>query len=401
MTVLSVSRDSQDAAFESPRIIGAAFGDPFAPMTFSGYARNLFMTLRKWGYLTAALSTRDLRWHDSIRGAWAPAARMRFWRMRHRHAWLWRAGTIERLSQRFHRKLSSYPNVQAVLQVGTSVYPIEDGVPFYCTTDATLELHRAAGRFGFGVEELSNRAMREANAVQRSIFSACHRIFAWSEWCRESIVNDYGQRPDKVEVVFPGACVHPNPPAPDKYRSGSILFVGRDWERKGGPLLIRAFELVRKRIPHATLTIIGCRPKIDLPGVRVLGFFSRAEPHERAMLDEAFASAHCFSLLSEHEPFGMVLAEAQLTATPVVALDRGCRREAVLDGETGLLVERATPEEVAGALLRILEDPEMARRMGQRGQEFAAGRFTWRSVADRICRTIVETLSIPAGQSAM
>jgi glycosyltransferase involved in cell wall biosynthesis len=178
------------------------------------------------------------------------------------------------------------------------------------------------------------------------------------------------------------------PAAEDKYYSQNILFVGVVWETKGGPLLLEALRIVRKSLPNATVTVIGTNPTVNQPGVTVLGPLRRSEPAEYERLKNAYQRAGCLCLLSEFDAFPNVLLEAQYNGTPVVALDRQSRREAMIPGQTGVLAEHATPAAVAAAIIDVLQSPDRARQMGEQGRAFVASRFTWPIVSERIIEEI-------------
>jgi glycosyltransferase involved in cell wall biosynthesis len=237
---------------------------------------------------------------------------------------------------------------------------------------------------GCFVDMLSGRHARDAIQMQKEIFDNCQHIFVVSEWCRGSVIADFCQRPEKVSVIHAGINLEDLDPEPAKYHSRNILFVGRAWELKGGPLLLKAFEIVRRAVPDASLTIVGVQPRINCDGVTVLGFLRRDQPEEYELLRQLYRRTNCFVLLSAFETWGHVLVEAQATGTPVVALDRQSRREVVLDKDTGLLVGDRSPEAVAAAIVRILSDPRLACEMGQRGRAFVREHFQWPLVARKV-----------------
>ena len=91
----------------------------------------------------------------------------------------------------------------------------------------------------------------------------------------------------------------------------------------------------------------------------------------------------------ECQGFGIVLIEAGLAGRPVIGT-RGCGAEDAVEHEvSGLLVEPDAPEEVARAAVRILSDPDLARRMGENGRRRAVALFSW----DKLCRDIRQILS--------
>jgi glycosyltransferase involved in cell wall biosynthesis len=296
--------------------------------------------------------------------------------------WLWKAYTVARLSKRADNSIKRHTQASAILQVGTHVYTLRSDPPHYCFTDLTVAQAAAAGRFGF--DQFTSDDLREAISVQKAIFDSCVRVFVPTEWARRSVVEEFQQDERKVIVTGEGAGIEPLSVDATKYSARTVLFVGYEWENKGGPLLVEALKIVRRQLPNVVLNVVGCRPKLELPGVKVFGVLRKDVPDEYEMLRRLYQGATCFCLLSELDAYGLVLIEAQLSGTPVVALDRGSRREVMVPGRSGLLVQDATPQAVADALLTILGSPQTAQRMGVCGREFVAGRYTWPAVARRI-----------------
>jgi glycosyltransferase involved in cell wall biosynthesis len=191
--------------------------------------------------------------------------------------------------------------------------------------------------------------------------------------------------PEKVVVVWAGSNLRdalPRQLDPDR---PMILFVGRDWEQKGGPLLLDAFRLVRAAVPTARLAVVGCRPRLeDEPGVDIVGPLDASDPDGKERLRRLYAEAACFSILSRFDAFPNVLLEAGLAGVPVVSTAEGSRPEAVLDGETGLLVAERDPEQIAAAMVSLFGDPDRNERMGRAATAWVRERFTWPAVADRV-----------------
>jgi len=365
------------------KIIGAAFGEPLSPTTFSGLSCRLFSAVKERGYLIGTLSTAAIKKTDAFRGSLTWGGPGRFFLPRLSRRWLWKMSTVHLLSARANCEIARWPDAEALLQVGTHVYPRNHQIKHFCVTDMTIARAYSAKMFDIGC--FSRKQLAEANAAQRTIFDSCHAVFVLSEWIRQSVIDDYAQAPSKVIAIGAGANIEPLDPAPEKYDSKNILFVGFNWRAKGGPLLLEAFQRVRERIPDATLTIIGDGPASIPSGAEALGRLSRSNPEQYAQLKRAYQRANCFCLLSEFDAFPNVLLEAQYTGTPVVALNRQSRPEAVQDGITGILVTAADPQEVADGLISILGDPEGARRMGEQGRALVRTKFTWPIVCDRFC----------------
>jgi phosphatidyl-myo-inositol alpha-mannosyltransferase len=162
-----------------------------------------------------------------------------------------------------------------------------------------------------------------------------------------------------------------------------ILFIGQAVERKGLPVLLRAFEALREHVP-ATLTLVGASPDeiapllLDDRGVQALGKVSEA----RKAAELARAEVLCAPSLGG-ESFGMVLTEAFAAGTPVVASDIAGYRDVVRDGVDGLLTPRGDARALAEALRRLALDPAARTRMAAAAHA-RAGRFAWPHVAAEV-----------------
>jgi glycosyltransferase involved in cell wall biosynthesis len=177
----------------------------------------------------------------------------------------------------------------------------------------------------------------------------------------------------------------------------TVLFVGAVKARKGVDVLIQAFALTRESIPEARLLIVGsldAEPAYalaqqalaaDLGLTNAVTFAGRVSD---ADLLSAYAAADVFALPSmnigwKFEGFGLALMEASAAGLPVIG-SRDCgAADAVQDGVTGLLVKQGDVEGLADALIRLLRDRELARRMGAAGRVFAQT-HTWDAAAARL-----------------
>lgn len=366
------------------QVIGTALGEPLDHGTFSGIPRNLFLAIRGHGNLAAAISNKIVTIPDLFTGAVKFKGFRKPGLSRH---WLWKESTTVKLSERLEARAAQIHPTAPILQIGTHVYPTGDTKrSYYSMTDMTIQQAADANQFGMG--NFSASEIEQMNRVQRKIFDAQRGIFVSCQWTKESVVDDYGQSPDRVVVLGVGTNMEALDAAEDKYTKPSILFVGFDWERKGGPLLLETFRHVHAQLPEAVLHIVGCTPETSDPGVDIVGPLQRGVPAEAKRLENLYRSATCFSILPSFDPFPNVLLEAQYTGTPVVSLDEGSRRDAMIPGETGLLVAERDPEALAAAFVEILGNAERARTMGEAGRRFISETFTWPIIAGKVLDTI-------------
>jgi phosphatidylinositol alpha-mannosyltransferase len=187
-------------------------------------------------------------------------------------------------------------------------------------------------------------------------------------------------------------------PAPRPLRPGEpleIAFVGQAVERKGLPVLLRAFEALSGQAP-ARLTLIGVSPDdvdpllADISGVVALGGVDDAE--KRSAIEHAHVL--CAPSLGG-ESFGMVLTEAFAAGTPVVASDIAGYREVVGKGEGGVLVTPGDALALAEALRDLVLAPARLDQLAGSAAR-AAARYAWPRVADEVMQVYEHALELPS-----
>ena len=172
-----------------------------------------------------------------------------------------------------------------------------------------------------------------------------------------------------------------------------ILFIGQAVERKGLPVLLRAFEALREQVP-ATLTIVGASAEeiapmlLDDRGVRALGKVSEQRKHTEL----AQADVLCAPSL-RGESFGMVLTEAFAASTPVVASDIPGYRDVARDGVEGLLVPPGDALALAEALRALALEPARRIAMARAARE-RAERFSWAHVAEEVLEVYDQAIAV-------
>jgi phosphatidylinositol alpha-mannosyltransferase len=178
-----------------------------------------------------------------------------------------------------------------------------------------------------------------------------------------------------------------------------IAFVGQAVERKGLPLLLRAFEALRGQVP-AELTVIGLTDEelapllVEGDGVMALGRV------DDVVKESALRSADVLCAPSlGGESFGMVLTEAFAAGTPVVASDIAGYRDVVSDGVDGVLVPRGDATALAETLRDLALDPERNSRLA-RGAAAAASRYAWPRVAEQVASAYSDAAAVSAPERA-
>jgi phosphatidylinositol alpha-1,6-mannosyltransferase len=167
----------------------------------------------------------------------------------------------------------------------------------------------------------------------------------------------------------------------------TILSVGRLVARKGFDTVIAAMPAILRKFPSARYEIVGDGPfRAALEAqARELGVQENVTFHgavDDEQMAQAYARAWCFALPvravgDDVEGFGLVYLEAALAGIPALGGLNSGAEDAIASGETGLLVDGTSTEDVCQALLSLIEDPARAAALGARGRERALREFTW------------------------
>ena len=193
-----------------------------------------------------------------------------------------------------------------------------------------------------------------------------------------------------VEIVPTGVPVRPL--RPPLVSPPTVAFAGRLVPEKGADILVRAFARVAERIPAARLVIAG-----DGPERARLQQLVDAHPFagrvvltgalDREELERQFAGAWVQAVPSLWaEPFGLVAVEAMMRGTAVVATGTGGLAEIVQEGRTGFHVPPGDVAALADRLLAVLQDRDLAERLGRAGREVALGRYDEAACAKNFLR---------------
>lgn len=236
-------------------------------------------------------------------------------------------------------------------------------------------------------------------AAEEEVIAGSDCVVASTPLEADELLAHYGANPEALCVSPPGvdhSRFFPSSKETARDRLGLgqgpvVAFVGRVQALKGVDVALDAFEQVAKRLPDATLVVVGgpsgprgpremraLQARARAVGGRVV--FSDPLPHRT--LADVYRAADVLHVPSRSESFGLVAVEAQACGTPVVASRVGGLIFSVDDDASGLLVEGWDPADHADAILQILADPSRAHLMSKRALEWA-DRFSWENTVSR------------------
>lgn len=274
-----------------------------------------------------------------------------------------------------------------ILQLQTLFAPGLRHRPFVIYTDTTFARMWDEYRPAAPVSPPTAQRFME---LEREVSGHAHTVFTMSEHARRSFIDDYGCDPERVVNVGTAMALPPADLALHRWAEPTVLFVGQDFSRKGGPELLAAWPHVREAVPGATLIVVGPRFKPrELPqGVRWVG---RVDDRER--LAQIYAGAALFVLPAHFDPMPWVIGEAMANGLPCLVTPSCGMPEIVQDGLTGRVTDRLDPRGLAEEIAAILGDPERCEQLGRAGYESITRASTWEDLAERMAPRLQQALS--------
>jgi phosphatidylinositol alpha-1,6-mannosyltransferase len=270
------------------------------------------------------------------------------------------------------------------------------GIPFHC--------------FVHGEELTLAGTSRELTRLTRRVLQESAGVVANSRHSKDILLQKWGVPDRRVTVLHPGVDTSQFTPSPAdpgvRQRLGwsnrrVILTVGALQKRKGQDMMIRALPAIRARCPDVLYAIVGegwercyLDQVVAEHGVGDIVQF-RGVPLD-AELIKCYQQCDLFALPNrqvgwDFEGFGIVLLEAQACGKPVIAGRSGGTAETMQSSTTGQLVPCDTPDALADAAIRLLDNREQREQMGARGRQWTVEEFDWEVLADRARRLFSDT----------
>jgi len=240
----------------------------------------------------------------------------------------------------------------------------------------------------------SPRTVRQGNAMERAVLQRADALLMASDWVANSAVVDYGVPADRITVAPLGANIDTWPtfdPDRDQGEVCRLLFVGRDWSRKGGDLAYAVLRGLLARGHRAELHVVGCDPPIpaDAPGVHRHGFLRKSDPGEFQRLEDLYRTSSFFILPTRAEAYGVAFAEASAFGLPSLAPRTGGVPTVVEHGVNGLLFPLdASAETYVDAIERLWSDPSAYRQLQRSSRTKFERDLNWRAWGDHAERVI-------------
>lgn len=258
---------------------------------------------------------------------------------------------------------------------------IETNVPIVYLTDAVF-----AGMLDYYnyFTNLPRRLIKDGNLIEQMALNKSNAVVFSSDWARRDAVKYYNFDIKKGYVVKFGANLLRIPSHKDlcleKRSVLRLLFLGVDWERKGGDLAFDAFEYIQSQGISVELTIIGCNPDMDNPNVKIIPFINKNRDSEFEHLYNIMLNSDFMILPTRAECSAIVNCESCAFGLPMISTDTGGQGDYIKNDESGYLLPlEAKGEDYGKKIIEFYQDEKKFKHLRIGSREKYDRELNWSS----------------------
>lgn len=280
---------------------------------------------------------------------------------------------------------------------GTEIAFLETDIPIVLIEDANFaRLHNYYPDYS----NLWKRSIYETNALEELAVQKARLVLHPSEWAAQATIEQYHADPQKVLVVPFGANFDAAPPIEvvqkrKKSDRCKLLFVGVDWERKGGEIAFETLLRLEEMGIQADLIVCGCVPPRGFSHERltIIPYLNKNDESQRREFEQLFETADFFFLPTRSECYGMVFCEASAYGLPIITTNTGGVSGAVREGENGfMLPPEAGGTEYAALIAKIYQDDLRYAELVRSSRAAFDARLNWDAWGITMQKLIAEIL---------
>ncbi len=259
---------------------------------------------------------------------------------------------------------------------------VKTDIPIIYMTDATFQ--QIQGYYPY-FSNLAKYNVRQGIALDKSAFHKAAHCMLASEWNKRSAIEDYGIAEEKISVIPLGANMDKLPHANELFTkttgNPSLLFLGVEWDRKGGDIALEAFRILRNKGIQAQLRIIGCVPPHDLSAekdITVIPFLDKNKEEDLQQLHQVFLETDILLLPTRAECAGVVFCEASAYGIPSITTDTGGVSTYVKEGVNGYALPlTAGAQEYAQLLEELLSSNTRLNELKSSSRKHYEDQLNW------------------------
>ena len=306
----------------------------------------------------------------------------------------------KRFANHLQRQLQQNPcDVIFAPVASREVSLLKDDIPVIYMSDATPEL----------IKDTYNLYPSEAGFLiadqqEKLAISKATKMVYPSDWVADSAVNYYKANPRDIKVVTFGANVDPNMiPTPDRIlercqsKQCRLLFIGKDWQRKGGYIAFETLEILNQMGIDSELVFLGCIPPAGFQHqkMKVIPFLNKNIPEEQQQFSELLLNSHFLLFPTQADCSPFVICEANAFGLPVITSDVGGIPTIVQNGKNGYTLPlTASGQDYANLIAQNFVNKSDYQQLVYRARQEYETRLNWDKWADKVSEVIESACAV-------
>lgn len=243
-------------------------------------------------------------------------------------------------------------------------------------------IYQAAGN-----DVLSEAEIHRRENLQHDEYQHANAVFYMGRWVKDIMSEYHSDVAPKMYHIGGGTNIDVNRIDLSRKTGNKFLFIGRDFERKAGDLVIEAFKILKQQyMPNAELHMAGCQPQEATEGIVYYGDVDYNK------VSELLNKCDVFCMPSRFEAYGLVFVESLIYGLPCIGRRFFEMPHFIEDGKDGALIENENPNIFAEKMYDVISDKEMIAGIQSRQAEYIE-KYSWDSVAKRAKTVIDRTIS--------
>jgi glycosyltransferase involved in cell wall biosynthesis len=259
---------------------------------------------------------------------------------------------------------------------------LQTGIPILLILDITFLLQH---NYYPEYSNLLAFSAHQAEIIEQAAFRNASKLLFETPWAAHSAIEDYSISSQKVRAIGIGANLDHIPPREQVLTKKPseqcrLLFIGVDWQRKGGDIVYETLLKLHEMGIVAELTVCGCVPPggVHHPRMTVIPFLDKNDERQLREIEKLYTMADFFILPTRAEAYGIVFCEAAAFGVPVITTSTGGVPEVVRDGENGFLLPLdARGAEYAEVIAKIYQDEQRYAQMVRSSRAAYDERLNW------------------------
>lgn len=304
------------------------------------------------------------------------------------------AKSLAKIISRRIRKTGSIDLIIAS-NASTAIAYLETDIPIIYSTDGTFRL---LSDYHNVFKNLTKKIYEEGDRIEQLTLDKAEKCVFSSQWAANSALRHYEKDEKKIEVLPFGANLKEwDSQKLEKKRIDidevNLLFVGVNWQEKGGPKAVEALNYLLSRGINAKLHVCGVTPPVIEDSVIIHGFLDKTKDDDLEKLISLYQKADFFVLPTSFECYGIVMVEALSFGTPCLATDTGGVSTIIQEGKNGFLFnENASGLDYGIKIEEIMQNLDLYKRLSQNALHSYRNKLNWNLWGDRIDSIIREIL---------